>query len=46
MQCGGQSGKEKEWIDCVQSNARGFGIAGDRGSDGGGSDGGGSDSLG
>ena len=25
----GRGGKEKEWIDCVQSDIRGFGIAGD-----------------
>ena len=25
----GQGGKEKEWIDCVQSDIRAFGIAGD-----------------
>ena len=25
----GRDGKEKEWIDCVQSDHRAFGIAGD-----------------
>ena len=25
----GRGGKEKEWIDCVQSDIRAFGIAGD-----------------
>ena len=25
----GQGGKEKEWTDCVQSDIRAFGIAGD-----------------
>ena len=25
----GRGGKEKEWTDCVQSNIRAFGIAGD-----------------
>ena len=25
-----RSGKEKEWTDCVQSDIRAFGIAGDR----------------
>ena len=25
----GRGGKEKEWTDCVQSDIRGFGIAGD-----------------
>ena len=26
----GRGGKEKEWTDCVQSDIRAFGIAGDR----------------
>ena len=26
---GGRDGKEKEWTDCVQSDIRAFGIAGD-----------------
>ena len=26
---GGRDGKEKEWIDCVQSDVRAFGTAGD-----------------
>ena len=25
----GRGGKEKEWIDCLQTNIRTFGIAGD-----------------
>ena len=27
--CRGQGGKKKEWTDCVQSDIRAFGIAGD-----------------